>query len=83
MNDYLSDFISDSIKENPKAFLSHIKKLGKENTDSQDLKVGNEVFTELRAKAEVLNSQFSSVLTRKKQRISQTLAKVLFRLLDQ
>ena len=27
----------------------------------QDLKVGNEVFTEPRAKAEVLNSQFSSV----------------------
>ena len=32
-----------------------------EDTDTQDLKVRNEVFTEPRAKAEVLNSQFSSV----------------------
>ena len=50
-----------TIKQNPKAFWSHIKKLGKEDTDNQDLKVGDEVFTEPRAKAEVLNSLFSSV----------------------
>lgn len=37
------------------------QKLGKEGTDTQDLKVRNEVFIEPRAKAEVLNSQFSSV----------------------
>ena len=43
------------------AFCSHIKKLGKESTDIQDLKVGNEVFSEPRAKAEVLHSQLSSV----------------------
>jgi len=49
------------IKQNPKAFCSHIKKLGKEGTDIQDLKVGNEVFTEPSTKAKVLNSQFSSV----------------------
>ena len=59
-NDYLSDFSGDSIKQNPKAFWSHIKKLGKEHTDNQDLKVRNEVFTEQRAKTEVLNRQFSS-----------------------
>ena len=64
-NDYLSDFLDDSIKQNPKGFWSHIKKLGKEDTDNQDLKVGNEVFTEPRAKAEVLNSQFSSVFNKK------------------
>ena len=63
-NDYLSDFLGDSIKQNPKAFWSHIKKLGKEGTDNRDLKVGNEVFTEPRAKAEVLNSQFSSVFNK-------------------
>lgn len=63
-NDYLSDFLGDSIKQNPKAFWSHIKKLRKEDTDNQDLKVGNEVFTEPRAKAEVLNSQFSSVFNK-------------------
>ena len=51
-NDYLSDFLDDSIKQNPKAFWSHIKKkLGKEGTDIPDLKVGNELFTEPRAKA--------------------------------
>ena len=33
-NDYLSDFFIDFIKENPKAFGSHIKKLGKEGTDT-------------------------------------------------
>lgn len=60
-NSYLSDFLGDSIKQNPKAFWSHIKKLGKEGTDTQDLKVRNEMFIERRAKAEVLNSQFSSV----------------------
>ena len=49
------------IKQNPKAFCSHIKKLGKEGIDIQDLKVGNEVFTELSTKAKVLNSQSSSV----------------------
>ena len=63
-NDYLSDFLGDSIKQNPKAFWSHIKKLGKEDTDNQDLKVGNEVFTEPRVKAEVLNSKFSSVFNK-------------------
>ena len=63
-NDYLSDFLGDSIKQNPKAFWSHIKKLGKENTDNKDLKVGNEVFIEPRAKVEVLNSQFSSVFNK-------------------
>ena len=63
-NDYLSDFLDDSIKQNPKGFWSHIKKLGKEDTDNQDLKVGNQVFTEPRAKAEVLNNQFSSVFNK-------------------
>ena len=38
--------------------------LGKENTDNKDLKVGNEVFIEPRAKVEVLNSQFSSVFNK-------------------
>ena len=63
-NDYLSDFLGDSIKQNSKAFWSHIKKLGKDN---QDLKVGNEVFTEPRAKAEVLNSQVSSVFSKEEK----------------
>jgi len=63
-NDYLSDFLGGSIKQTPKAFWSHIKKLGKEDRDNQNLKVGNEVFTEPRAKAEVLNSQFSSVFNK-------------------
>ena len=50
-NKSLSDLL-DSKSKNPKAFWSHIKKIGKEGTDIQDLKVGNEVFTsrELRLK---------------------------------
>lgn len=57
---YLPDFLSDSIKQNPKAFWSHIKRLGKEGTATQDLKVGNKVFTEPRA-----NSHLSSVFNNK------------------
>ena len=33
-NDYLSDFFGDSLKQNPKAFWSHVKKLGKEGTNT-------------------------------------------------
>ena len=48
------------------------------------MKVGNEVLTKSKAKAVVLNHQFSSVFNKeRKQRISQTLAKALFRLLEQ
>ena len=60
-NNHLFSVLLYSKLQNLKAFWSHIKKLGKEGTDIQDLKVGNEVFTKPRAKAEVLNSQFSSV----------------------
>lgn len=60
-NNYLSGFLGDSLKQNPKAFWTHLKKLGKESTDIQDLKVGNEVITDPKAKAEALNKQFASV----------------------
>ena len=50
-NNYLSDLLDDFLKQNPKAFCSHIKNLGKEGTDIQDLKVGNEVFAEPSTKA--------------------------------
>ena len=56
----------------------HIKKLGKEGTDIQDLKVGNVVFTEPRAMAEVLNSQFSSVFNNKETENNQVPHKNLF-----
>ena len=39
IDNYLSDFLDDSIKQNLEAFWSHIKKLGKEGTEIQDLKV--------------------------------------------
>ena len=84
--DYLSDYFGDSIRQNPKAFWLHIKELA-EGRRTQITKISKlemtEVFTELSAKAEVLNSQFSVFLTKKKPRISQSLAKALYRLLEQ
>lgn len=63
-NNYLSDFLGNSIQENPKAFWSQLKKLGKEDTDIQDFSVGNEVLSKPICKAEALNNKFASVFSR-------------------
>ena len=60
---YISDILGEAFKGNPKVFWRYIKNLRKENTGVADLLHKDELISDSRAKAEVLNQQFASVFT--------------------
>ena len=62
-DNYFSDFLGNSIQENPKAFWSHIKHLGNEDAEIRDFKIDDEVISDPLSKAEALNNQFASVFS--------------------
>ena len=62
--DYISDYLTSNIKDNPKAFWSFIKKTKSEEVGIAALKVNGRVISDAKEKAEALNDQFASVFTR-------------------
>ena len=60
---YISDFLGDAIKENPKRFWSYIKQLKNVDPSVSDFKVDGKIVSDGRAKSEILSKQFSSVFT--------------------
>ena len=60
---YISDYLGDAIKENPKRFWSFIKQLNQDDPGVADLEVNNEIIHEAQRKSEILNNYFSSVYT--------------------
>lgn len=62
--DYINDDLEASIKDNPKAFWTFMKKLRNENNGIADLRVNNKLLNNSKDKADALNNQFSSVFTK-------------------
>jgi len=60
---YISDFLGDTIKENPKRFWSYIKQLKNVDPGVSDFKVDGKIVSDGRMKSEILGKQFSSVFT--------------------
>lgn len=60
---YISDYLGDAIKENPKRFWLFIKQLNQDDPGVADLEVNNEIIHEAQRKSEILNNYFSSVYT--------------------
>jgi hypothetical protein len=60
-NQYTSEFLVQSVKDNPKSFWSHIKKVKSGNVGVTDLEINGSVVSKPKIKAEALNSQFISV----------------------
>ena len=64
--DYVNNHIGDSLKTNPKRFLSFIKANKRENIGIPTLRVNDQPIINDRDKANALNNQFSSVFTQEK-----------------
>ena len=62
--DYISDHLSEAIKDNPKRFWSYVKRLKQENLGIGDFEVNGKVISDGGLKPEILNSQCSSVFTK-------------------
>ncbi len=73
--DYINGGLSESVKENPKAFWSFISKIRKEEAGVADLKVNNKIITKDSDKAEALSDQFANVFTREDTTYIPTLGK--------
>ena len=56
----MSEFLMQVVKDNPKSFWSHIKKVKKDEVGIGD---NGKILNDALAKAEALNQQFSSVFT--------------------
>ena len=54
-NQYMSEFLVQSINQNPKSFWSHIKKVRSDEVGVADVEVNSSMVYEERAKAEALN----------------------------
>ena len=61
---YISENLTATIKDNPRAFWSFIKKTKSEEVGISALKVNGRVISDAKEKAEALNDQFASVFTR-------------------
>ena len=62
-NAYISDYLGEAIEENPKRFWTFIKQRNKEELGTTDFKINGSIISDNRSKADLLNKQFSSVLT--------------------
>jgi hypothetical protein len=60
---YVSNFLGESIKENPKRFWSYVKKLNKDDVGISDFEVNGEFISDRKCKSELLSKHFSSVFT--------------------
>ena len=62
-NACISDYLGDAIEENPKRFWSYIKQLNKEELGIADFEIARSIISDNKSKADMLNNQFSSVVT--------------------
>ena len=60
---YISDFLQEAIKENPKRFWSYIKQLKNVDPSVSHFKVNRKIVSDGRTKSEILSKQFSGVFT--------------------
>ena len=61
---YVSDYLGESIKENPKRFWSFVKHLKKDDPGVADFKVDGQIICDGVMKSDLLNKQFSNVYTK-------------------
>ena len=62
-NKYYADFSEESLKENAKKLWADIKHLKKDDPGVSDLKIDEDIVTDDKGKAEILNDHFTSVFT--------------------
>ena len=62
-NAYISDYLGETIKGNPKRFWSCIKQLNKEEVGIADFEIDGSIISNNKSKADMFNNQFSSVFT--------------------
>ena len=60
---YISNFLGESIKENPKRFWSYVKKLNKDDVGILDFETNGESISDRKHKSELLSEHFPSVFT--------------------
>ena len=61
---YVSDYLGESIKENPKRFWSFVKHLKKDDPGVADFKVDGQIMRDRVMKSDLLNKQFSNVYSK-------------------
>ena len=61
---YVSDYLGESLKDNPKPFWSFIKHLKKDDPGVADFKVDGQIISDSERKSDLLNKQFSNVYTK-------------------
>ena len=62
-NKYYADFSEESLKEKPKKLWADIKHLTKDDPGVSGLKIDEDIITDDKGKAEILNDHFTSVFT--------------------
>ncbi|KAK2547515.1 hypothetical protein P5673_032476 [Acropora cervicornis] len=61
---FVSDYLGDLIKDNPKRFWSFIKHLKKDDPCVADFKVDGQIISDSGTKSDLVKKQFSNVYTR-------------------
>ena len=61
---FVSDYLGESIKDNPKRFCSFIKHLKKDDPCVADFKVDGQIISDSETKSDLANKQFSNVYTK-------------------
>ena len=61
---YISDYLGEAIKENPKRFWSFIKHLKKYDPSVADFKVDGQIISDSEMKSDLLNKKLSDVYTK-------------------
>ena len=60
---YINNFLGESIKENPKRFWTYVKKLNKDDVGIPDFEINGDVISDRKNKSELLSKHFSSVFS--------------------
>jgi len=60
---YISDYLGEAVKDNPKRFWSYIKQLQKDNPGIVDFEINGSIISDNKSKIEISNKQFSRVFT--------------------
>ena len=60
---YINNFLGESIKENPKRFWTYVKKLNKDDVGIPDFEINGDVISDRNNKSELLSEYFSSVFS--------------------
>ena len=61
---FVSDYLGESIKDNPKRFWSFIKHIKKDDPCVADFKVDGQIISDSETKSDLANKQFSNVYTK-------------------